>query len=180
MQDYTFDNVQHALIWATEILRSNTFPKISNIYIKEALSSREDVKQRAWSGWREDLPADQEEVTLLAMKVYRSVKNIPSMDQELVLMKYWGDYYDKAYLKSTLQIKEAMRQRGQHLRLNYRFSLRQMAAIKENHFRKIHKNILRIEAELQRNLVGKGMVLPQVDTCEEQKLIVKTNYHIEM
>lgn len=173
MQDYTFDNVQHALIWATEILRSNTFPKISNIYIKEALSSREDVKQRAWSGWRENLPADQEEATLLAMKVYRSVKNMPAVDQELLLMKYWGDYYDKTYLKSTLQIKEAMRQRGQHLRLNYRFSLRQIAVIKEIHFRKIHKNILRIEAELQRNLIGKGMVLPAVDTCEEQKLIVK-------
>lgn len=181
MQDYTFDNVQHALIWATEILRGKTFPSISNIYIKESISSKEDIKQRAWSGYRENLPTDQEEATLLAMKVYRSVKVMSHEKQEILLMKYWGDYYDKTYLKTTLQIKEAMRQRGKHMRLNYRFSIRQIAELKEMNFSKTRNMIMGIEEELSRNLHGKDMLLPVVNVDNNQKLLLnKQRSHCDM
>tara|TARA_R110000868_G_scaffold189695_2_gene433128 strand:- start:172932 stop:173495 length:564 start_codon:yes stop_codon:yes gene_type:complete len=176
MQDYKFDDVKHALIWATEVLRGKSFPRISNIYIKETPSLNDDVKQRAWSGWRENLPVDEEESVLLAMKVYRNVKDLSIEDQELVLMKYWGDYYDKNYLKGALQIKEVMRQRGKHIRLNYRFSLRQIGTIKDIHFRKIHKSLKRIEQELETKMVAKEMVYPPVDASKEQPLISKNRY----
>ena len=160
---YIFDGVRHAMIWATEHLRSKTFPKTSSIYLKERLKNQEDKSIKSWAEWREDLPSNPEEAMLLSMQVYRMVRKLRAEDQEVIYMKYWGDYHDKAYLKGALQIKEAMRQRGKHVRLNYRFSIRQIAVLKDVHFCKIQRALMRIEGELATHLIGKGLIPPLLE-----------------
>lgn len=155
MEDYTFENVRHALCWATENLRNRTFPKVSNIYKSEVLSDA-DVKK--WSMWRENLPKDKDESFLLSMKVYKFVYNLNEYDKGLILMRYLGDYHTKDYLKSALNIKEAMRLRGQHVRLNYRFSVRQVAACVNEHYSKIHRALGRIEGELETKMRANGLI----------------------
>ncbi len=161
MNHSIFDDVNHALVWATEHLRRKSFPKISNIY-KEDVSAlgQESSAVKKWSGHKANLPTDGEEAMLLAMKVYRFVRALKPAEQQLILLRYWGDYHSPQYLKGALQIKEVMRQRGHHVRLNYRFSYQQVGVQQNIHYKKAEREIKRILGELETKMSEKGL-LPQ-------------------
>lgn len=160
MSQYIFDDVNHALIWATEHLRRRSFPKISDIYKQDiSCGVLEDKNIRTWSGYRGELPADAEESMLLAMRIYRLVRQLKPEQQQLLMLRYWGDYHSKKYLQEALQIKEVMRRRGQHVRLNYRFSYRQVAEVENMHSKKAEREIKRILSELEKHMVEKDLVL---------------------
>lgn len=159
MSHYNFDDVNHALIWSTEHLRRKSFPKISDIYKSDsAVNVSDDKVVKAWSGSRDNLPSDAEEAMLLAMKVYRFVRALKPEEQQIILLRYWGDYHSQNYLKSALQIKEAMRLRGQHVRLNYRFSYKQIAQAQNLHYKKAERELKRILAELELKMSEKDLV----------------------
>lgn len=159
MSYYNFDDVNHALIWSTEHLRRRSFPKISDIYKSDtSMHASDDKVIKAWSGMRDNLPSDGEEAMLLAMKVYRFVRSLKPEEQQIILLRYWGDYHSQQYLKSALQIKEAMRIRGQHVRLNYRFSYKQIAQVQNMHYKKAERELKRILAELEAKMCEKDLV----------------------
>jgi DNA-directed RNA polymerase specialized sigma24 family protein len=183
MGHYIFDDVNHALIWATEHLRRRSFPKISDIYKQEiSCGVLEDKSIQTWSGYRGHLPTDAEESMLLAMQVYRLVRQLKPEEQQLILLRYWGDYHSKKYLQEALQIKEVMRRRGQHVRLNYRFSYRQVAEIENIHAKKAEREIKRILNELERHMSEKELVEPRqnADVSKNQPLkTIKSGWDVE-
>lgn len=162
MDQYIFDDVNHALIWATEHLRRKSFPKVSDIYKKDISSLHLEEKDiKSWAGYKNNLPTDAEEAMLLAIKVYRIVRNLKPEEQQFVLLRYWGDYHSPQYLKSALQIKEAMRIRGQHVRLKYRFTYRQVAELQNVHVKKAERETKRILDELAKKMSEKGLIATQ-------------------
>lgn len=154
MQNFKFEDVRHALTWATEHMRRKSFPKVSKIYMEGARFNRSSNTLKEWAGWRETLPQDAEEAFLLATKVYKAIHLLPETDRKMIFMKYWGDYYDKAVLMRALRTQEALRQRGKRVRLNYRYSSQLIGNQLDMNYRKVHREIARIEESIEQQLIA--------------------------
>lgn len=126
-----FQDAHHALTWATEVLRQSRFPQISKFYHEISSDRRHlDTTEIAHVFTPDDpLPTEKSDRLALAYSIYRCVSNLDEQQQKLLKMKYWGDYYDDKVLFRAQKTQETLRQRGMRVRLNYRYSLRQLATM---------------------------------------------------
>lgn len=128
MAVYYFDNADHAMKWATEIMRKNSFPKLSGIYREMTNDDNEDSVK--WFANYGQLPSEWEDKQALAMKVYKLFDYL-SPDQKAILkLRYWGDYSDERRLATAKSAQEYYRMHeNKRVRLSYRYSYRQIGTI---------------------------------------------------
>lgn len=156
---YTFENVRHALIWATETKRRETRPSISNIYDKGLYAELKDAEEnKEWTGWRAHLPNNKEEKFMLAAKVWQAVKSLPKEQQDIVHLSFFGDWYSDAHLKKMLAFQDASRKQGKLIRLSHRYSVRQVATLLNMNYRTVHRKLDVAFLEIEKELNNKGLV----------------------
>ena len=130
MSDWQFDHVNHAMKWATEVLRHRRFPKINPMY-QEIVSKQDKAHQesRYWHGEYGNLPTDPDERVSLALKVNDAANRLMKDEQVLLQLYYWGDYASPKRLAAAEKIQRSCEQKGRRVRLSYRYSYRQLASI---------------------------------------------------
>ena len=133
---YHFSDARQALIWATEILRKQRYPQISDIYLggsvaapqaTPAFTPAEEANLARWYGEELAVPEAWGDKVLLANQVYRHLEGVSASARQALLKLQWGDYADPHYLAQAQLIQEHLRRRGLRTRLCYRYSYRQVA-----------------------------------------------------
>jgi hypothetical protein len=158
MQNYTFEDAHHALIWATEVLRARRFPKIAAFY-QEAWSGEYGPAVKQWCGSRGDLPTEEEERLALALDVYRLLgEAVETQQQRLVVLYYWGDFADEATYRQAQAFQEKMRRQGTRVRLSYRYSFRQLGHVLGMAHKTAAKRLRQAQQALQQALELEGFV----------------------
>lgn len=130
-----FTDAESALLWATEIMRLRRWPKLSSIYnesvpdnVREAVADAEGERDRVAEAWQGE-PLSGFDKYSMAQKVYKALAALAADEQRLLMLYAWGDYADEARLRAALAIQAQMRAEGKRVRLNYRYSYRQLGAI---------------------------------------------------
>ena len=158
-QNYTFENVNHALIWATEVMRRHSRPRISNIYDKGLLAELEmpqaDV---SWSGFRQYLPTSMDEQMHLASIVWKEVKMLDEDLQKMIRLSFFGDWYSDKNLQGVLAMQNEMRKQGKRMRLNHRYGVRQVATLMDMNYRTLHRKLESAKAVVEKHLFEKGLL----------------------
>lgn len=165
---YLFSSVDHALCWATEVLRARRFPKISKCYdeTSAALSANERRQQQVWYGEYGCIPQELSDRHALAMAVYGCVAQLEGEQQQLIKLRYWGDYADDVRLQNAQQHQERLRRKGVRVRLSYRYTYRQLSALLNKHHKTIGRYLAQAEKALAtileaKNLIGKVVIVKE-------------------
>lgn len=130
-----FTDAESALLWSTEILRLRRWPKLSSIYnegvpdqMREVVSDAESERDRVAEAWQGE-PLSGFDKYSMAQKVYKALAGLGGDEQRVLMLYAWGDYADEPRLRASLAIQAQMRAEGKRVRLNYRYSYRQLAAL---------------------------------------------------
>lgn len=176
-----FINSDHALRWATEVLRFRRFPKINPLY-REIAHEKDDVDELPpeWCGETKTLPIDADERFGLAMKVYSVLESLPAEHSFILRLHYWGDYITEKSLKRAIEGREAMRQKGLRTRLNYRYSFRQIADKLKCDRKAATRKIRNAQHLVEEDLLRLGLIayIPVPDSClsEEHLEVFQENF----
>lgn len=156
---YIFENVHHALVWSTETVRRASRPAISSIYEKGLIAELENAEtHKEWTGWRTHLPVEKEERFMLAAKVWQSVKSLSKEQEKIIRLTYFGDWHHDIHLMKMLELQERMRKEGKRLRLNYRYSVRQVATLMDMNYRTVHRKLDAAMTLLEKELDQVGLL----------------------
>ncbi len=127
MSDYIFDNAEHALKWAVEVLRRRRLPKLSSLW-REIEAEAEWIAQ-AWEGDKNlTLPSDRDERMHLALKVMETVTR-SGEGARVLLLWAMGDWADEGRLAAAMAIQERCRRDGIRVRLAYRYTYDQLGTV---------------------------------------------------
>jgi hypothetical protein len=131
-----FSDARWALFWSADVLRRRYLPKIGAFWRESAAEpsdgadvdlSRlaEGVGRRVEKNY---LPEDAEERHGLALKVEEILARL---GEEGVLLRQlaWGDGWCDASWRAALAHRELARRQGMKIRVSYRYTYRQMAAL---------------------------------------------------
>lgn len=166
-QQYMFENVRHALVWSTEVMRRGSRPSISRVYEKGLLAELESAEaDKTWTGWRAHLPENREEKLLLVAKVWNATAKLSQEHQRILRLSYFGDWYSEAHLATMLALQERMRKEGKRLRLNHRYSVRQVATILDMNYRTVHRKLDVAMVALEKELAQQN-ILEETDVFAE-------------
>lgn len=128
MSDYIFDNAEHALKWAVEVLRRRRMPKLTSLW-REIEAEAEWVGQ-AWEGPKSmTLPTDRDERMHLALKVMEATTRCGEGAAKLLGLWAMGDWADEGRLTAAMAIQERCRREGLRVRLAYRYTYDQLGAM---------------------------------------------------
>ena len=166
-QTYVFESATQALTWATENMRRRMFPKISSVY-KEIASPTAESSD-SWRQQRSYLPSDAESVSLLTSKIFSCLKELDEMQQHLIILKYWGDFYEQGHFQRKVRQLELLRKQGHRVRLNYRYTMRQIASEVDMNYRTVHRNIEKAESAFEAILQNHGLLDVESDYIYQTK-----------
>jgi hypothetical protein len=129
--DFMFEDAESALRWGTEMLRRRRWPKMSSIWT-EVTAEAEWIEDR-WLGTKLlGLPEDHEGRLALALRVERAMAALENKQAEAArMLRLWamGDWADEVRLRAALAIQEKARREGLRVRLSYRYTYAQLAAM---------------------------------------------------
>ena len=166
MSDHVFDNAEHALKWAVEVLRRRRMPKLSSLW-------REIEAEAEWIGqvWEGDknmtLPTDRDERMHLALKVMDAMTRSGEGAARLLTLWAMGDWADEGRLGAAMAIQERCRREGLRVRLAYRYTYDQLGTVlgcdRKAAWRRVQEALVILGREL-----AKDGLLPMVDGAERQ------------
>jgi hypothetical protein len=162
MTSYYFIDAHQALSWTTEVLRRQRFPRISPVY-KELLLQQPDTESRqalsAWFGEHANLPTHPQDRHTLALEVQKHIATLEPAQQQILRLKYWGDYHDPLVLARALKEQDILRQKGIRTRVSYRYSDRQLGVLLTVDHKTAGRRIEKAIAALDRQLILAGLAL---------------------
>ena len=152
---YQFETIDHALRWSTEVLRGRRFPKIGRFY----LESVDDEGVQEFCGHRSDMPKTAEDRLCLALEVQKAVDSCLEQEEKAPLTAYyWGDYTNDAIYQKAASFQERMRREGVRVKLNYRYSFRQLGRLLEVSDKTAAKIVRSAQEKIEEELAKKGLL----------------------
>ena len=156
-QNYQFESASQALSWYADVIRQRNSARISCIYDKGILLE----KTITASSHASLLPSDIESTTLLLTRLDKIKNMLCEKDQLLLTLKYNGDWHDAKNIKAMYVLQERLRQQGKRLRLNTRYSVRQIAEKIGQNYRTVHRNIDKAEFEFEKLLADHMLLVTE-------------------
>lgn len=138
----------------------DVFQKISKCYDETSagLTANERRQQQVWFGEYGCIPQELSDRHALAMAVYGCVAKLEGDQQQLLKLRYWGDYADDARLQAAQQHQERLRRKGMRVRLSYRYTYRQLAFLLNKHHKTIGRYVTQAEQKLSALLENKRLI----------------------
>lgn len=186
-----FSTAGEAWLWATEVLRRRRLPSNSPMWRDSAPAPRgwkESEKQEKLAAinlmaeatqvadmwgkrWRAGLPHDAEGRQSLALQIQLAADAVKAANPDAARLLHlwaWGDWAEESRLRAALTIQEKARREGIRVRLSYRYSSTQLAALlgvsKATAWRTLHAALALLEAEL----IKATLVTPAADASRPE------------
>lgn len=150
-----FESAQHALTWATEVLRRRRFPSVSALYKEMLTQAKTPAGLNAthrWFGEYGNLPTTREDKLAWVLEIYQQLDTLPEDMQKILRLRYWGDYVNERRLRSALALQDKLRvTEGIRVKLSWRYPFRQVATLlnmsKPSVHRKENEGLTQLERE---------------------------------
>lgn len=168
MDNYYFNDAHHAMLWATEVLRKKRFPRISGFYRKIEREEPLTEEESKWLGEYGQLPTEWDDRQSLAIQVYKLLDHLTDDQWQLLRLRYWGDYYDENNLRRMEAMQEKLRMQNKRLKLNYRYSYRQVGTALGIDHKTARKRLDIALRDLYDELLAIGLVVPIGGLSQEQ------------
>lgn len=168
-----FTSSQHALNWATEVLRFKELTRGSR-WQREV---SEDADTRLNDDFEtalkvEDITAPValtcDERENVARAIYKLLGGLKAEQRELLRLHHWGDFNNARHLSRVRQIIEKARERGLSVRLNYRFSPAQLAYLQQRPEKDVYRDLERGYIMFDQILIEAGYIAekPEYDLTD--------------
>jgi hypothetical protein len=126
-----FVDARWALFWSADVLRKRRLPKLGAFWREVGAEGTAELRMldaAAPKGAGLGLPADGEARLALALKLDALLHGLG--DEGLLLRQLaWGDAWDERVLDAARRHQETARRQGLKVRLSYRYTYRQLAAL---------------------------------------------------
>lgn len=161
---WQFADAEHALHWSADLLRNKRQPRLTRLWREVVSGSGEEEPAVAAEVARltpadapgQHLPDTPDDRYALALRVESMVSAIEG--RHLLRLYAWGDWADEARLRGALIMQERARREGFRLRLNYRYSFRQLALQLETDHKTVGKYFRRALEEFSQKLEEAGLL----------------------
>lgn len=129
---WQFADAQHALMWSADVLRQRRMPRSTPLWRQIPSGAEVEAEVNATTPWGDNLtfhlPEDPEERYALALNIEKQLTTIGEIGN-LLRLHAWGDWHSEQTLRGAIAIQERARQEGHRIRLNYRYSFRQLGLL---------------------------------------------------
>ena len=149
-----FENLSHLLTWTTETLRAQADPHVASVY-KILKESRDGIPHP----FKVKNPSYSPHIDkhILALDLDRLTEHhLTKEEYQLIRLYYWGDYTTPLHLKRARLLQEKHRLEGKRVRLNWRYSFRQIATLRNISTPTVSKRINRAHQKLEEVFRGQG------------------------
>lgn len=160
-----FASAEQALVWGADTLRRRRHARLSPLWqqIAPELAQPHPANQNLPMAVPERLPEPAallpapEDRFAVALQIEQAVETLGEPGK-LLRLYAWGDWHSNAALTAALRHQEKARQRGDRLRLNIRYSFRQLGVMLGADHKTIAKCIRLALNELSDALETKGLL----------------------
>lgn len=165
-----FSDARWALFWSADVLRRRYLPKIGAFWREiDAEGTRElETLQTGVPGRVERapekmlLPEDEDDRHALALKVEDVLRGMGPPHGLLLRQLAWGDAWCDAALRAAMAHREKARREGLRLRVNYRYTYRQLASLHDCEAKAVWRRVRAAMAAFAAGLHRAGLLwLPE-------------------
>jgi hypothetical protein len=160
-----FASAEHALVWAADTLRRRRHARLSPLWqqMEPSLAEPNPANGNLPLAVPEKLPEpeailpDPQDRLAIALTIEQAVQSLGE-GGKLLRLHAWGDWHTNAALTAALRNQEKARQQGERLRLNLRYSYRQLGIYLQADHKTIARRIRLALNDLTDILEQKGLL----------------------
>lgn len=160
-----FASAEHALIWAADTLRRRRHARLSPLWLQmePGLAEPQPDNGNLPMAVPETLPEPEnilpapEDRLAVALTVEQAVRKLGE-GGNLLRLYAWGDWHSTASLQAALRHQERARKRGDRLRLNIRYSYRQLGIMLNADHKTVSRRVRLALNDLADALESKGLL----------------------